>query len=367
MSTSFNNISKPDNLIFYMDHMNSKSWKGKPTTNLLYDSGVINWNVSNLDAAITRTTLIANQRYRITSTTGGAFRLDVPLAKLTNNLPYCLSYKFKIISGATFQMNDWCDTALTSNTTTSFGSYSYSVAHGTRSVYDSTFRFMDFTISANTVVEIWDVQLEQATYASPFVVGVRANTESIRDMIGGNTITSTVRYDSVGMYTFNTDAVMYFPENSPFNLQEFTIEVWAKTNNLSQNGFFFEKGQVNTQYSLFQQSASILFRRNYGGLTDMSFNSSLYFTTANWFQLVATHRPGEQRVYANTQLAASNTNTGTIATNTNGCSIGAYGGFNGSRSYFYNGEIGVVKVYNKFFSQDDVNRNFNSMRRRYGI
>jgi hypothetical protein len=58
---------------------------------------------------------------------------------------------------------------------------------------------------------------------------------------------------SLGSFSFNgTNQIIISPENSALNTQTPTVEVWIKTNALSQNGFFFEKGTVNTQYSLFQ-------------------------------------------------------------------------------------------------------------------
>jgi hypothetical protein len=59
--------------------------------------------------------------------------------------------------------------------------------------------------------------------------------------------------------------------------------------------------------------------------------------------------------------------TGTISTNTGGQSIGVYGGYSGAHSYYFNGSIGIVRVYNKAMTLAEVQTNFNAARGRYGL
>jgi len=133
-------------------------------------------------------------------------------------------------------------------------------------------------------------------------------------------------------FTFNgNDTVIIIPELSRLNTQTLTIESWVNVPSLAQNGFIFEKGNVNTQYSLFfeQSDGSVVFRQNFSPYSDMRVPYSSISTNV-WNHIVGTFTSGNRRVYFNSILAASDTQTGTIQTNTNGCSIGAFGGFNGS-------------------------------------
>lgn len=174
----------------------------------------------------------------------------------------------------------------------------------------------------------------------------------------------------LGSFSFNgTNQIIISPENSALNTQTPTVEVWIKTNVLSQNGFFFEKGQVNTQYSLFTDTTNnIRWRQNIGGtLYDMTATTSTYLSTSSWAHIVGTYTSGNRRLYINGNLVNSDSQTGTIATNTNGISIGAYGGYNGGRGYYYNGEIGMVRVYDRVLSAAEVKQNFNAGRGRYGV
>jgi hypothetical protein len=66
-------------------------------------------------------------------------------------------------------------------------------------------------------------------------------------------------------------------------------------------------------------------------------------------------------------LVNSDTQTGTVGTNTNGISIGVYGGFNGVRGYYYNGNISSVKVYNRALSASEVQQNYNAQKSRFNL
>jgi hypothetical protein len=157
--------------------------------------------------------------------------------------------------------------------------------------------------------------------------------------ISGNNITGslinspTFNTSNGGNFGFITDDYVIMEENSALNTQTPSVEVWIKTNATTQNGFWFEKGQVNTQYSLFQEGTSIVWRQsNRSQYT----NTATYITTTNWAQIVGTYTSGDRKTYINGVLITSDTQTGAVSTNTNGMSIGVYGGFNGSRGYYYN-------------------------------
>lgn len=175
--------------------------------------------------------------------------------------------------------------------------------------------------------------------------------------------------NNLGSFSFNgTNQIIISPENSALNTQTPTVEVWVKTNATTQTGFFFEKGNVNTQYSLFQENADTVWRMRLGGsLLDMRVATATYINTTSWAHVVGTYTSGSRRLYINGNLVSSDSQTGTIDTNTNGISIGAYGGFNGSRGYYYNGEIGAVRVYNRALSAAEVKQNFEALRGRYGV
>jgi len=170
-----------------------------------------------------------------------------------------------------------------------------------------------------------------------------------------------------GFFQFVTDDFARIANNTALDTQTPTVEVWIKTNATNQNGFWFEKGTVNTQYSLFQEGASIQWRMNIGGNTNLTTTTATYINTSNWYQVVGTYTSGARRLYVNGILVNSDTQSGTIATNSGGMSIGVYGGFSGGRGYQYNGNLSVCRVYNRALTPAEILQNFNAQKGRYNL
>lgn len=189
--------------------------------------------------------------------------------------------------------------------------------------------------------------------------------------ISGEVVNSPTYSTSLkGYFSFVTDDYLRFPNDTALDLQTYSVEVFARTNATTQNGFWFEKGTVNSQYSLFQESSSIIWRANIGGIgvsNMIMLNTSSFINTTDWFHIVGTFTSGSQKIYINGVERGSNTLTGTISTNSGGMSVGVYGGFSGGRGYYYNGDIAVVKVYNKVLSETEIKQNFNAIKGRFGL
>ena len=184
------------------------------------------------------------------------------------------------------------------------------------------------------------------------------------------TLTNGPTYNSsnLGFFQFVTNNFAAIPNNVALDTQTPTVEVWVKTNATTQNGFWFEKGTVNSQYSLFQSGGNILWRMIIGGsIRNLTTTTATYMNTSNWYQVVGTYTSGTRRLYINGVLVNFDTQTGTIETNSGGMSIGVYGGFNGSRGYYYNGNLSSCKVYNRALTAEEIQQNFNATRGRYGI
>ena len=171
-----------------------------------------------------------------------------------------------------------------------------------------------------------------------------------------------------GYFDFSTNKYIRFPNDTSLDNQSFSIEVFIKTGALTQNGFWFEKGTVNSQYALFQEGGAIRFRYNGSGIANaISLTTSLFLNTTDWFHIVATNTQGSQALYINSVLRGTNNLSTTVAVNNGGMSVGAYGGYSGSRGYYYSGSIGMVRVYNRAITSIEVAQNFEAMRGRYGI
>lgn len=190
-----------------------------------------------------------------------------------------------------------------------------------------------------------------------------------RNAAAGELVNSPT-FNSAGFFGFNGSSnYIRFPNTTALNSQTFSIEVWVKTNATTQSGFWFEKGQVNTQYSLFQNGTNILCRINNGStpVDTVSVTTANFMNTTSWFQVVFTFTTGSQVCYINAVSRGTGTTSATVATNNEGMSIGVYGGYTGARGYYYNGNLAVARVYNRVLSGTEVTQNFNSLRARFAI
>ena len=172
-------------------------------------------------------------------------------------------------------------------------------------------------------------------------------------------------------FVFNASPLIRIPNSTALDTNEVSVEVWIKTDNTNQSGFWFEKGTVNTQYSLFQHNNSIYWRHRLwsGGLGDLITNAitTAGLNTTDWFQVTGTYVSGSRKLYVNGILKNSDSLTGNLAVNTGGMSIGVYGGYNGSRGYYYDGNLAVVRVYTRSLEAYEVMDNYNALKGRFGL
>lgn len=380
-------------LVFYFDSANiQKSWKGAPVTNLAKNaSNQVDWSVSNLTQTVSRSTITANEVYRITSTTGTGltFRIGFTNATLVNGATYTVSYRYRIISGGpVFQARDWCDTAITTTTTALGGGIFYETATGTRATYDSTYRFLDFEISNNTVVEIWDLQLEERSFATPYSSAqIRSNTQALIDLTNINTITvDSLTYESNNTFSFNGSSNFMRPNITHSYLSSSCLEAVFRKNTVTGRKYLFG------------------YRHNDG--YSWPTIGSMYFTDSTLKASVITASEAYREVSSSLTISANqfyhvclnkDTSSGLLEIFVNGVSRGSisfnaatYGQWPSAGQFvganildigkstnnsagqgwgadFFDGIIPVAKVYNRILTATEIAQNFSAIRGRYGI
>ena len=179
---------------------------------------------------------------------------------------------------------------------------------------------------------------------------------------------TTYSSSSGGYFSFNgSNSAAVIPNNTVLDTQNLSIEVWmSPASSLSQQGFWLEKGTVNSQYSFFMFGNTIYWRLAGGGL-DTTATVSSYMSLNNWYHMVGTHTNGAQKIYLNNSVIASNTGTTTITPSTAGVSIGNANGYASPSSYPFNGRIAVMRVYNKALTAAEVQQNYNDQKARFGL
>jgi hypothetical protein len=179
--------------------------------------------------------------------------------------------------------------------------------------------------------------------------------------------------------TYNLDPIKYFSYNGSnswlqsstsavYDSQTITMECWFYPATLTQDGFLFEKGQVNTQYSMFLAFGNTFYFRTIGGTInnqDLTFTTSTYIVANAWNHVVCTYNGSTKIVYVNGIQAASVAASGTLQTGQTNQYIGKYGA--AGNNFPFNGRIGESRVYNIALSAAQVLQNYNATKGRFGL
>jgi hypothetical protein len=102
-----------------------------------------------------------------------------------------------------------------------------------------------------------------------------------------------------------------------------------------------------------------------GGGTSYSDVHSPY-SYGTWYQLTQTYDGTTQKLYVNGSLYTSTSKTGTQNTPAKNYMIGAHHVPSGNPAEFNNGAIGQYLIYNRALTDNEVLRNYNSTKAKYG-
>jgi hypothetical protein len=215
--------------------LNGYNWVGGSTINLLFDGNIKNWVFNpSLAPDYSIIEVLQNERYvirRIASVGTGLFQLQVPLAKLTNGLTYTFSFKFKFLSGNTLNFVDWCGTMFMNSYRLSKNGYYYVILTGSAATYSSTIRHLTLSMPAATEIEIWDLQLEQKSFYTPY-------TKST----GLSKITYNL-YNSIGLDWSADWSILYWKipigSSNNLDLSGYNIESLGSTTNTIGGGYLW--------------------------------------------------------------------------------------------------------------------------------
>ena len=157
----------------------------------------------------------------------------------------------------------------------------------------------------------------------------------------------------------STDEWVNFPNNTNLNSNTITVSSWFNPDAVSQNGFLFEKGYVNTQYALFFEGTTFKLRFMFTnlGMSDLLVTGSDYMTAGRWYNATVTYDGSTARMYINGVNVLTTTYNDTIQVNNNGERIGSW--YNGvDTGYHFDGKIAKTLVYNKALSASETLVNY---------
>ena len=186
----------------------------------------------------------------------------------------------------------------------------------------------------------------------------------------GTNVNMTYSAANRGVFSFNDgSSVSLIPNSASLNpTTGLTIEAWVKFSG-NNNDFIFEKGNVNTQYSLFSHGADIMFRTCHvgdGSYHNFSFNKTTVGVVAgSWHHIVGSWDGSVKRIYIDGAFKGSVNKSNALVTTTPGAAVGRFGGT--TTGYYFGGLIPKVAVYNRGLTAAEVTFNYLALRGRYGV
>ena len=198
---------------------------------------------------------------------------------------------------------------------------------------------------------------------------------------GASAASPTFSGDNGGVLNF--DGGDYFSGNLDYNLTtypDFTVEAWVygnswtyanayrgvlnRSNNVTHDFSVFISSSLNTTNSTGQMASWIFNTSN--NIVQHNSSSSLILQTGVWNHCVWSFNDNVGFTYYLNDSNGVTHNTSTTRRKTATTSPYNVGRWVGG-GYFWDGKISTVKFYNRALSSDEIRRNYNALKGRYGL
>lgn len=388
-----------DGLVFYYDTSNiQKSWKGRPTTNLLAQplSLQTGYETESWTGSITDNAEIApdgtRTATRITRTAGYFYKRNT------------IAPTFTITPGETITFSCWVK-KLDATNQTGRGIYvwcyngagSGNRATASQSLSNSTWVRQSVTYTALTgetsfafgfvgdaashlqgSIAVWRPMVEISSFATPFTTGTRSSTQAILDLTNNNTVNAvSLTYNSNNTFSFDgTNNYIDCGNSAILDIKRtISLECWFRLSSLSFASSWSNLiskmdsiGNTPTRsYSAFINTAGYIHFCTADTTGQEVLNSTSFIQLNTWYHWVGTidRYTGSIKQYVNGVENVSGTIRATdTITNSEPVCIN----FRGSSVYNrFPGNVDNVKIYNRVLTPIEVRRNFEASRARFGI
>jgi hypothetical protein len=399
MALYYNPTVAQSGLVFCYDINSSRSWKGKPATNVIpYPEASYNYATNamvfgyNYDATATTVKdfvygvdnpVGASGVFRVqTGTTGYKyFTIDSPIA---TNGTYTFSYYAKVISGST-NLNLaqlWRDGTVGDQAVTGDWNPTYTnswVRYATTGPVPSGtvlgyFLQHSGAITGGITIYYTGFQMETGSFASPWVNGSRTNTQALIDLSSNqNTITAnSLTYAAGNTFSFNgTSDYLSLPAGQNYYSSGFTVEAIVKFTSASQTWeriIDFSSGAGPNDNIIFARAGATndLNLQFFTGSTNtLSLTATSAITNGSYAHYAATANGSNVYLYKNGVQIATVASTGLPSNATRTTNYIGRSPFGGD-SYF-SGNIDMVRTYSRALSAAEINANYRSIAAKYGI
>jgi len=395
---SLNHGSKvvTNGLTLCYDLDNKKSWKGEPTTNnssLTYhtqwnNSGTATWDFddTSLDRLFEDAPVMS-----MTKDTDGQSHLGIGNGSITATTYTASCYVYIPSSAGTLAGTPPYFRSFPANTSRGYllyeGSYDWNSwpknqwirisLDWNNTVGDTSMYISCYIGLTGNKIYMTAPQLEEKAYATPFVNGTRSNTGAILNIAGSQAITAeSLTYNSDGSTkpTFGANAdyvtIGNFDDIFGSGSIDASLEFWIKP------------PATNSRIYIGRFPPSVGDHRFYIGSPtgdwDMGWGGSAWQQTVTgtrppkdddqWQHIVVSISSGVASFYKNGEFTFSKTDT-SVSQGAVPFTIGAYFRTAGDIDPAYDGpeDIDVVRVYNRALTAEEINQNFNALRKRFGL
>lgn len=377
----------------------SKSWKGKPTTNLA-NVGLVGmsgislsylgvedgWKKYSMNGTFTGGTYPYIMHITSVAFTGGVTYSSA--CYLKTNVPGKFNYFGNGMNYVNVPMNKGGTSVGTQQPDGSWytGRINFEyTSNTTQPGYILSNPINNTTFSSSTdFVWIKEGQVEQNDFATPFAGdnATRSNLNSLLDWTNNTEIVANnLTYNNDNTFSFNgsSNFITVLDYASGFDL--YCLDFWIYNNNAipGNDGAI---GGPTTYQSLIGFDGVSTIGVNLGGWTSSATNEAIHIWTGNtgtftgmthtrdtvpvgWHNIVFNWNGSQYDIWVDGQKST------TYAANFGHAPLqnltSAVIGKNSQSNYFFNGRIGSVRMYAGQVSDSDIRKNFDAIRRRYGI
>jgi len=154
------------------------------------------------------------------------------------------------------------------------------------------------------------------------------------------------------------------PHNETLTSSNFTIEAWIY---LSSDVVGTQARKVSKQETISKSYSFDIFGNGYGGSTGnqlllsignganwWNFLSATHLSNQTWYHVAGTHEGTTSKIYIDGQLDKNGTTSTQTANNTGVLTIGCQKQTGTNASFFFNGTIDEVEIYNRALSQQEI-------------
>lgn len=379
MSTHQGSKLTTNGLVFAMDMNNTqKSFKGKPTTNLItnptFASGNTSpWAYQTQDLKGVSTSFKYkdfNSAYIQRENSGGETNFYYNIPGLSANTEY--TFSAWVFARLPNQAEIFTYFGTNNNgTKVHSGSGKWERLQHTFTTRDTTpyiqLRMRNNSNVIGPPIYFTALQVEENNFATPFVNGTRDANSTIVDLTRNHSVSAnSVTYNSNNTFSFGGSDYIRLANAGAvdFTNKSFSVGVWFKKADTNQRSIFGHLEVNETGKSIHYRSyANGALRFDfYGGnvtVADQIVTDTWYYTTTTY-----DYDSGTTILYLNGESIGSG-------------SVGPYiGNSTTSTTYIgawqpslerWNGEVPVVHIYDRAITSTEVKNNFNAYRSRYGV